>query len=60
MATAGYALVQALIARGVVGDFRGPNLMRYADIWDAVETLRLVLVNEEHCEARFRYRKRVP
>ena len=65
----GYALVQALIARDVVGDFRGPDLMRfglaplyvrYADIWDAVEALRLVLVNEEHREARFRRRKRVP
>ena len=65
----GYALVQALIARGVVGDFRGPDLLRfglaplcvrYADVWNAVEALRLVLVNEEHLEARFRQRKRIP
>lgn len=65
----GYALMQALIARGVVGDFRGPDLMRfglaplyvrYADVWHAVEALRLVLVNEEHRKARFRRWKRVP
>jgi kynureninase len=65
----GYALIQALIARGVVGDFRGPDLMRfglaplhvrYADVWDAVEALRLVLVNEEHRQARFRQPKLVP
>ena len=65
----GYALVQALIARGVVGDFRGPDLMRfglaplyvrYVDVWNAVEVLRLILVNGEHREDRFRARKRVP
>ena len=65
----GYALVQALNARGVVGDFRGPDLMRfglaplyvrYMDVWNAVEALRLILVNEEHREDRFRRRRRVP
>ena len=65
----GYALIQALSARGVVGDFRGPDLMRfglaplyvrYADVWTAVEALRLILVNGEHREARFRRPKRVP
>lgn len=48
----GYAVMQELIARGVVGDFRRPNLMRfgfaplylsYRDVWDAAETLRQVL-----------------
>lgn len=65
----GYALVQALNARGVVGDFRGPDLMRfglaplyvrYIDVWNAVEALRLILVGEEHREDRFRQRRRVP
>ncbi len=45
----GYALVQQLIGRGVIGDFRAPNLMRfgfaplylrYVDVWDAVLILR--------------------
>lgn len=63
------ALVQALYARGVVGDFRGPDLMRfglaplyvrYMDVWNAVEALRLILVNGEHRDDRFRGRRRVP
>ena len=45
----GYTLMQRLIARGVIGDFRAPNLLRfgfaplylrYVDVWDAVEILR--------------------
>ena len=65
----GYALVQALNARGVVGDFRGPDLMRfglaplyvrYLDVWNAVEALHLILANGEHREDRFRRRRRVP
>jgi kynureninase len=48
----GYAVMQALIGRGVIGDYREPEVLRfgvtplyvgYADIWDAVETLRDIL-----------------
>jgi len=48
----GYAIVQALIARGVVGDFRAPDLARfgfsplflsYSDVWQAGEILRAVM-----------------
>jgi kynureninase len=48
----GYAVMQALIARGVIGDYREPEVLRFgitplyvghADVWDAVETLRDIL-----------------
>ena len=48
-----YQVMRALIDRGVIGDFRAPDLMRfgfaalytrYVDIYDAVDALREVLV----------------
>ena len=51
----GLAVMKALIANGVVGDYREPEVLRfgitplyigYADVWDAVETLRRVLDEE--------------
>jgi kynureninase len=53
-----YAIVQALIARGVIGDFRAgrPDILRFGftplylgfeDVWNAVEHLRQVLAEGE-------------
>jgi kynureninase len=48
----GYAVMQALIARGVIGDYREPEIMRFgftplytsfADVWDAVDILKRIL-----------------
>jgi kynureninase len=48
--------MRALIDRGVIGDFRTPDLMRfgfapvytrYVDVWDAVEVLQQVVTARE-------------
>ncbi|MFP6742544.1 MAG: kynureninase [Alphaproteobacteria bacterium] len=58
----GFAISQALIARGVIGDFRAPDVMRfgiaplylrYGDIVQAVEALAQVIDNGEWRDARF-------
>ena len=66
-ADGGYAIMQALIARGVIGDFRAgeqrrradilrfgftPLYTRFVDVWDAVEQLHDVL--DERAMARRR------
>ena len=63
-----YPIMQALIARGVIGDFRAPDVLRfgltplylgYADLWDAVMTLRAVMDSGEWQDARFTTRRAV-
>ena len=64
----GYAIVQALIEAGVVGDFRSPDILRfgltplyvgYADIWDAVDRLVAVMATQVWREPRFNVRAAV-
>jgi kynureninase len=64
----GYEIVQALIAHGVVGDYREPELMRfgfaplytrYVDVFDAVERLADVLENGAWREPQFAVRATV-
>ena len=61
-------MVQALIERGVIGDFRAPDVLRFGftplyigfvEVWDAVEHLRQVLDSEVWREARFQQRQQV-
>jgi kynureninase len=63
-----YAIVQALIARGVIGDFRAPDIARFGftpmytgfeDVWNAVEHLRQVLGREEWRRPEFNTRNAV-
>jgi kynureninase len=66
--TGGHAIVQALVARGVIGDFRAPDILRFGvtplytrfvDVWDAVDRLSHVLESGEWREARFAVRAAV-
>jgi len=64
----GYAIMQALIARGVIGDFRAPDILRFGftplytrfiDVWDAVERMRQVMTSSEWRDPRFSVRAAV-
>jgi kynureninase len=64
----GYAIMQALAARGVIGDFRAPDVMRfgftplylrYVDVWDAVSRLRAVLREQEWDVPAYKERQKV-
>ena len=53
----GYPVMAALIARGVIGDYREPEIMRFgftplytgfADVWDAVAILKDILDREAY------------
>ncbi|HVF37210.1 MAG TPA: kynureninase [Sphingomicrobium sp.] len=64
----GYAVMQALIARGVIGDFREPNLMRFGfaplynsheEAWRAAEALGDILATREWDQPRHHARNRV-
>ncbi len=64
----GHAIMQALIARGVIGDFRAPNILRfgfaplyvgYADVWHAVASLKDIMATQAFLRPQFRQRKAV-
>jgi kynureninase len=63
-----YAIIQALIARGVIGDFRAgdgaahkdilrfgftPLYIGFTDVWNAVDQLHQVLETEEWKQPQF-------
>jgi kynureninase len=63
-----YAMVQALIERGVIGDFRAPDVLRFGftpltlrfvDVWDAVTHLAEVLDQGLWRQERFHRRQAV-
>jgi len=64
----GYAVIQALIARGVIGDYREPRIMRFGftplytsftEVWDAVETLDEILDRKTWDQPQFKVRNSV-
>jgi kynureninase len=63
-----YAVTQALIARGVVGDFRAPDLLRlgfaplylsFVQVWDALEQVRDVLESGAYDDPAYQTRSTV-
>jgi kynureninase len=64
----GYAVMQALIARGVIGDYRAPDIVRFgfaplytrhADVYDAVAAIDDVMTNRSWDTPAFKARKAV-
>lgn len=63
-----YAVMQALISRGVIGDFREPDILRfgltplylrYEDVWRAARTLREIITTAAWDRPDFRRRAKV-
>jgi kynureninase len=63
-----YAIMQALIARSVIGDFRAPDILRFgmtplylgfAELWDAVTVINDVMATRAWQAAEYQTRSRV-
>jgi kynureninase len=63
-----YAIIQSLIDRNVIGDFRAPDIcrfgftplyLRYSDVYDAVEQLSAIMRSEAYLDPRFAVRNAV-
>jgi kynureninase len=64
-----FEICQALIADGVIGDFRSPDVIRFgltplylgfADLWEAVERIARILDSGSWRDPRFAVRHKVP
>jgi kynureninase len=63
-----YELVAALIERGVIGDFRAPDIarfgfapayLRFVNVWDAVDIIANTLISGDYQQPRFAVRPTV-
>lgn len=64
----GYAIMQVLIARGVIGDYRAPDILRFGftplyigfvDVWNAVAQIKNVMETQAWNAPEFSQRKAV-
>jgi kynureninase len=67
-ATGGHAIIAALIAEGVIGDFRAPDVLRFGfaplytrfvDVWHAVDRLAGILDQRRWDRPEFHLRRKV-
>ncbi len=66
--TEAWPIMRALIARGVIGDFRAPDILRFGitplyvthtELWDAVQTLREVLATKAYTAPEYQAKLKV-
>jgi kynureninase len=63
-----YAIMQALISRGIIGDVRSPDILRFGvaplyvrfvDVWDAIAGLRAIMQTRDYLDPVHQQRKTV-